>query len=110
LVHVEGVSRIVGAFDLNQPLVVLAVVVSNPAVVVILHEVDVQTPTANEHRRAGLALELAPEMERLVREKGVGRVQKVVAERGGAAVVDAVIGSPIRPCSRPTTRADRSAA
>jgi hypothetical protein len=41
LVHVEKVARIVGAFDLHQPLVVLAVVVSNPAVVVILHEVDV---------------------------------------------------------------------
>ena len=41
MVHMEEVARIVGAFDLNQSLVVLAVVVPNPAVVVILHEVDV---------------------------------------------------------------------
>jgi hypothetical protein len=43
LVDVEKVAGVVGAFDLNQPRVVLAVVVSDPAVIVILHEVDVAT-------------------------------------------------------------------
>ena len=43
LVYVEEVAGIVGPFDLDQPVVVLAVVVPNPAVVVVLHEVDVAT-------------------------------------------------------------------
>ena len=41
LVYVEEIVGIVGAFDLNQAIVVLAVVVSNSAVIVVLHEVDV---------------------------------------------------------------------
>src|SRR5690242_12424833 len=41
LVYVEEIVGIVGAFDLHQAVVVLAVVVSNSAVIVVLHEVDV---------------------------------------------------------------------
>jgi hypothetical protein len=38
---VEGIAGIVGLLELNQAVVVLAVVVSNSVVVVVLHEVDV---------------------------------------------------------------------
>ena len=41
LVQVEEVVGIVGPLDLDEAVVVLAVVVSNSVVVVVLHEVDV---------------------------------------------------------------------
>jgi hypothetical protein len=41
LVDVEEVAGIVGPLDLNQPVVVLPVVVPDLVVVVVLHEVDV---------------------------------------------------------------------
>ena len=41
LVYVEEVVGIVGPFELNQAVVVLAVVVLNSVVVVVLHKVDV---------------------------------------------------------------------
>jgi hypothetical protein len=43
LVDVEEVAGIVGPLDLDQPVVVLAVVVPDLVVVVVLHEVDVAT-------------------------------------------------------------------
>ena len=41
LVDVEEIAGIVRPLELNQAVVVLAVVVSNPAEIVVLHEVDV---------------------------------------------------------------------
>ena len=41
LVNVEEVAGVVGPLDLNQPVVVLPVVVADLVVVVVLHEVDV---------------------------------------------------------------------
>src|SRR5205814_6280893 len=41
LVDVEEVAGVVGPLDLNQPVVVLAVVVPDLVVIVVLHEVDV---------------------------------------------------------------------
>jgi hypothetical protein len=47
---------------------------------------DVQTAAADEHLRAGPALEVAPQMDGLLREAGVGRVEVVAAVRPRAAV------------------------
>jgi hypothetical protein len=47
---------------------------------------EVQAAAAHEHARAGRPLEVAPALERLVRETGVRRVQVVVAEGARATV------------------------
>ena len=47
---------------------------------------DVHAAAAHEHRRARVALEVAPQPERLVREARVRVVEVVVAERARAAV------------------------
>jgi hypothetical protein len=54
LVYVEEIVGIVGAFDLNQAIVVLPVVVSNSPEIVVLHEVDVAARL--RIRRQGLVI------------------------------------------------------
>jgi hypothetical protein len=41
LVHVEEVGGVIGALDLNQPIIVLPVVVLDLVIIVVLHEVDI---------------------------------------------------------------------
>ena len=91
LVQKEEIARIVGPFDLNQAVATLVVVASNPAVVIVLHEVDV---TAGLRIRRQSLVVVAQPLDPFIVLRSIGLSCQEYHAVGGVAVgKGGVVGS-----------------